>query len=146
MNDFWSQLAIYLPHSTEPFDSAFLSWHWVTEHNKNGSAVKLQLKPFICVPRWSWSIHINSGSMARTLCVINFAFLEHGKASMQKTLKILVQTFFGTVKMLKSAFSRSKLIIWFNGEPSSARCLYWFRMKVVSFCFEKLFKSKIKTI
>ena len=24
-----------------------------------------------------------------------------------------------------------------NGEPSFARCLYWSRMKVVSFCFEK---------
>ena len=30
----------------------------------------------------------------------------------------------------------------FNGEPSSARCLYWSQMKVVSFCFEKNFNLK----
>ena len=27
-------------------------------------------------------------------------------------------------------------IKWFNGEPSSARCLHWSKMKVISFCFE----------
>ena len=29
-----------------------------------------------------------------------------------------------------------------NGEPSSARCLYWSRMKVASFCSEKKFYGK----
>ena len=29
-----------------------------------------------------------------------------------------------------------------NGEPSSARCLYWSRMKAISFCLENFFYIK----
>ena len=39
-----------------------------------------------------------------------------------------------------------KISIAFNEEPSSAWWLYWFQMKDVSFCLEKLFASKIKTV
>ena len=34
----------------------------------------------------------------------------------------------------------------FNGEPSSARCLYWSRMKVISFCNEIFFRQISKQL
>ena len=58
----------------------------------------------------------------------------------QVFMKLLLHflPFLGCLELL------SFLAYWTNGEPSCARCLYWSRMKVISFCFVNFFCQKSK--